>query len=79
MSTTRMSSTMASIILRRFSAWLLFACGEVDLLILVTALDDVRHLLANSLRNIVDRDEVSSPNRAAVRRRWRTRVPSSFR
>ena len=55
MRTTRMSSTMASIILRTFSAWRSSRVCKIDLADLGDALDDVRHLVAEFLFDFLDR------------------------
>jgi len=53
MSTTRTSETMASSILRTFSAWRSFAIGELDLVDIGDALDDVGHLVAEAGGNLL--------------------------
>ena len=56
MSTTRMSSIMASTILRTFSAWASSRRGEIDFADLGDAFDDVGDLLAKLGVNLVDGD-----------------------
>ena len=54
--TTRMSSTMASIILRRFSACCSSRVSEINLADLGDAFDDVGYLLAELLADVNDGD-----------------------